>query len=194
MGRGLVESGGDAALRFRHRPARCTLIPALAAAVSCVLPSTFLPQSSVRTESPSETSTNYVYHSACCSRRRPTSRRYTGRNLPRLRHSSTRPAMLHASETAQLECRMGRGLVESGGDAAPHRPARCGHRLSHRDGHRAFDAARDGHSICAQANWRQPCRKGQEGRRKVLRWSREPWRDADDLATQRSRPGDLCPA
>ena len=129
-----------------------------------------------------------------CSRRRPTSRRYTGRNLPRLRHSSTRPAMLHASETAQLECRMGRGLVESGGDAAPHRPARCGHRLSHRDGHRAFDAARDGHSICAQANWRQPCRKGQEGRRKVLRWSREPWRDADDLATQRSRPGDLCPA
>ena len=56
------------------------------------------------------------------------------------------------------------------------------------------DAARDGHSICAQANWRQPCRKGQEGRRKVLRWSREPWRDADDLATQRSRPGDLCPA
>ena len=52
----------------------------------------------------------------------------------------------------------------------------------------------DGHSICAQANWRQPCRKGQEGRRKVLRWSREPWRDADDLATQRSRPGDLCPA
>ena len=58
-----------------------------------------------------------------CSRRRPTSRRYTGRNLPRLRHSSTRPAMLHASETAQLECRMGRGQVESGGDAAPHRPA-----------------------------------------------------------------------
>ena len=69
----------------------------------------------------------------CCSRRRPTSRRYTGRNLPRLRHSSTRPAMLHAAETAQLECRMGRGQVESGGDAAPHRPARCGHRLSHRD-------------------------------------------------------------
>ena len=86
-----------------------------------------------------------------CSRRPQRSRRYTGRNSPRLRHSSTRPAMLHASETAQLECRMCRGQVESGGDAAPHRPARCGHRLSHRDGHHAFDAARDGHSICAQA-------------------------------------------
>ena len=53
---------------------------------------------------------------------------------------------------------------------------------------------RDGHSICAQANWGQPCRKGQEGRRKVLLWSREPWKAVDDLATQRSRPGDLCPA
>ena len=124
-----------------------------------------------------------------CSRRPQRSRRYTGRNLPRLRHSSTRPAMLHASETAQLECRMGRGQVESGGDAAPHRPARCGHRLSHRDGHRAFDAARDGHSICAQANWGQPCRKGQEGRRKVLRWSREPWRDADDVGHAALPPG-----
>ena len=84
---------------------------------------------------------------------------------------------------------MGRGQVESGGDAAPHRPARCGHRLSHRDGHRAFDAARDGHSICAQDNWRQPCRKGQEGRRKVLRWSRAPWENVDDVGNESLPPG-----
>ena len=34
----------------------------------------------------------------------------------------------------------------------------------------------DGHSICAQDNWGQPFRKGQEGRRKVLLWSRAPWK------------------
>ena len=36
----------------------------------------------------------------------------------------------------------------------------------------------DSHSICAQANWGQPFRKGQEGRRKVLLWSRAPWEDS----------------
>ena len=51
-----------------------------------------------------------------------------------------------------------------------------------------------GYSICAQGNWGQPCRKGQEGRRKVLLWSRAPWKTVDDLATHRYRPGDLCPA
>ena len=49
--------------------------------------------------------------------------------------------MLHASETAQLECRMGRGQVESGGAAAPHWTARRGHRLSHRDRHGTFGPA-----------------------------------------------------
>ena len=52
----------------------------------------------------------------------------------------------------------------------------------------------DGHSICAQDNWGQPFRKGQEGRRKVLLWSRAPWKTVDDLATHRSRPGDSFPA
>ena len=52
----------------------------------------------------------------------------------------------------------------------------------------------DGHSICAQDNWGQPFRKGQEGRRKVLLWSRAPWQAVDDLSTHRSRPGHLCPA
>ena len=33
-----------------------------------------------------------------------------------------------------------------------------------------------GHSICAQDNRGQPCRKGQEGRRKVLLWSRAGWK------------------
>ena len=52
----------------------------------------------------------------------------------------------------------------------------------------------DGHSICAQANWGQPFQKGQEGRRKVLLWSRAPGSQWMMLATHRYRPGDLCPA
>ena len=47
----------------------------------------------------------------------------------------------------------------------------------------------DGHSICAQPNWGQPFRKGQEGRRKVLLWSREPWDAADDLGHASLPPG-----
>ena len=39
----------------------------------------------------------------------------------------------------------------------------------------------DGHSICAQGDWGQLFRKGQEGRRKVLLWSREPWNPVDDV-------------
>ena len=47
----------------------------------------------------------------------------------------------------------------------------------------------DGHSICAQDNWGQPFRKGQEGRRKVLLWSRAPWEDVDDVGNESLRPG-----
>ena len=39
---------------------------------------------------------------------------------------------------------------------------------------------RDGHSICAQANWGNRANRGQEGRRKVLLWSKEPWQPVDD--------------
>ena len=52
----------------------------------------------------------------------------------------------------------------------------------------------DGNSICAQANWGQPFRKEQEGRRKVLLWSRAPWKTVDDVGHASLRPGDLCPA
>ena len=52
----------------------------------------------------------------------------------------------------------------------------------------------DSHTICAQDDWGQPFRRGQEGRRKVLLWSREPWNAVDDLATHPSHPGDSCPA
>ena len=47
----------------------------------------------------------------------------------------------------------------------------------------------DGHSICAQANWGQPCKKGQEGRRKVLLWSRAPWQPVDDVGHESLPPG-----
>ena len=45
------------------------------------------------------------------------------------------------------------------------------------------------HSICAQANWGQPFRKGQEGRRKVLLWSRAPWQPVDDIGNASLPPG-----
>ena len=47
----------------------------------------------------------------------------------------------------------------------------------------------DGHSICAQANWGQPFRKGQEGRRKVLLWSRECWKAVDAVGHVSLPPG-----
>lgn len=47
----------------------------------------------------------------------------------------------------------------------------------------------DGHSICAQGDWGQPFRKGQEDRRKVLLWSREPWDAVDDLGHASLPPG-----
>ena len=47
----------------------------------------------------------------------------------------------------------------------------------------------DGHSICAQSNWGQPCKKGQEGRRKVLLWSRAPWQPVDDVGHASLPPG-----
>ena len=47
----------------------------------------------------------------------------------------------------------------------------------------------DGHSICAQANWGQPFRKGQEGRRKVLLWSRECWKAVDAVGHEALPPG-----
>ena len=46
-----------------------------------------------------------------------------------------------------------------------------------------------GHAICAQANWGQPCKKGQEGRRKVLLWSRAPWQPVDDVGHASLPPG-----
>ena len=46
-----------------------------------------------------------------------------------------------------------------------------------------------GHSICAQGDWGQPLRKGQEGRRKVLLWSREPWDSVDDVGHPSLPPG-----
>ena len=47
----------------------------------------------------------------------------------------------------------------------------------------------DGYSICAQDNWGQPFRKGQAGRRKVLLWSREPWKTVDEVGNESLRPG-----
>ena len=47
----------------------------------------------------------------------------------------------------------------------------------------------DGYSICAQANWGQPFRKGQEGRRKVLLCSRAPWQAVDDVGHASLPPG-----
>ena len=47
----------------------------------------------------------------------------------------------------------------------------------------------DGHSICAQADYGQPFRKRQEGRRKVLLWSREPWDAVNDLGHASLPPG-----
>ena len=47
----------------------------------------------------------------------------------------------------------------------------------------------DGHSICAQDNWGQPFRQGQEGRRKVLLWSRAPWQAVDDVGHASLPPG-----
>ena len=46
-----------------------------------------------------------------------------------------------------------------------------------------------GHSICAQANWGQPCKKGQEGRRKVLLWSGECWKAVDAVGHVSLPPG-----
>ena len=46
-----------------------------------------------------------------------------------------------------------------------------------------------GHSICAQDNWGQPCKKGQEGRRKVLLWSRECWKAVDAVGHVSLPPG-----
>ena len=47
----------------------------------------------------------------------------------------------------------------------------------------------DGHSICPQDNWGQPFRQGQEGRRKVLLWSRAPWQAVDDVGHASLPPG-----
>ena len=47
----------------------------------------------------------------------------------------------------------------------------------------------DGHSICAQADYGQPFRRGQEGRRKVLLWSKEPWDPVDDVGLASLPPG-----
>ena len=47
----------------------------------------------------------------------------------------------------------------------------------------------DGHSICAQDNWGQPCKKGQEGRRKVLLWSRAPWQPVAAVGHESLPPG-----
>ena len=46
-----------------------------------------------------------------------------------------------------------------------------------------------GHSICAQDNWGQPCKKGQEGRRKVLLWSKAPWKAVADAGHESLPPG-----
>ena len=46
-----------------------------------------------------------------------------------------------------------------------------------------------GHSICAQDDWGQTRRKGQEGRRKVLLWSIEPWDAVDDVGLASLPPG-----
>ena len=48
---------------------------------------------------------------------------------------------------------------------------------------------RHGHSICARDDWGQTHRKGQEGRRKVLLWSREPWRTVDAVGHPSLPPG-----
>ena len=47
----------------------------------------------------------------------------------------------------------------------------------------------DGHSICAQVDYGQPFRRGQEGRRKVLLWSKEPWDPVDDVGLASLPPG-----
>ena len=74
--------------------------------------------------------------------------------------------------------------------------------LQHRIGQQAVDIVcltetdtarlalpQDGYSICAQDNWGQPFRKGLEGRRKVLLWSREPWENVDDVGNESLPPG-----
>ena len=47
----------------------------------------------------------------------------------------------------------------------------------------------DGHSICAPGDWGQTRRKGQEARRKVMLWSREPWDAVDDVGHPSLPPG-----
>ena len=47
----------------------------------------------------------------------------------------------------------------------------------------------EGHSICAQGDWGQPCRKGQKDRRKVLLWSRQPWKAPADVGHASLPPG-----
>ena len=46
-----------------------------------------------------------------------------------------------------------------------------------------------GHSICAGDDWGQTRRQGQEGRRKVMLWSREPWEAVDDGGLNSLPPG-----
>ena len=52
-----------------------------------------------------------------------------------------------------------------------------------------FALPKHGHSICAGDDWGQPLRKGQDGRRKVLLWSREPWDAVDDVGHASLPPG-----
>ena len=46
--------------------------------------------------------------------------------------------------------------------------------------------SQDGHTICSQPDYGYPIKKG---RRKVLLWSREPWKHVDDLGIDSMPPG-----
>ena len=46
--------------------------------------------------------------------------------------------------------------------------------------------SRDGHTVCSQPDYGYPLRVG---RRKVLLWSKEPWREVDDLVMDSLLPG-----
>ena len=52
----------------------------------------------------------------------------------------------------------------------------------------------DGHSICAQANWGQPCKRARRADGRSCCAPEPPGSQWMMLATNRSRPGDLCPA
>ena len=49
--------------------------------------------------------------------------------------------------------------------------------------------AQGGHAICSQADYGYALKPN---RRKVLLWSKEPWRQVDDLGVDFAAAGDLC--